>query len=590
MDTPPSGRDSVPTIARSADLRAQLVDVLYQRALPTIYANTGVVVLSIAVLWSKAPRDWLAAWVVLACAVTLVRLALVQRYRRAKPATTAVARWAFYFAVTVTAWGILWGSLALVVFGVMPPHPVLSAFFIAVMAGISAGAVSSMSAYPPAAYGILVPILTSTALGYWISGQESSFALAGIAVVYLAVLVAFVRNGHRTVAESIALRFENLHLIERLREEKAEAERANAAKTHFLAAASHDLRQPLHAMGLFVSALDERVRGAVTRKLVAQLGASMEALRGLLDGLLDISRLDAGVVQPRIGDCALQELFDRLAHDYAAAAEEKRLRLAFVATKLVVRSDPALVERIVRNLVSNAIRYTRRGGVVVGARRRGTQVLVTVCDSGVGIAGEELGNIFREFYQIGNPERDRSKGLGLGLAIARRLAQLLDCRLDVVSILGRGSAFTLTLPRSTASTAERPAVTASTSNRLPAATILVIDDERAILDSMQALLESWGCKAVLADSGEGARAALARERGRPDIIIADYRLRDGERGADAIKRLHAEHGADIPAIIITGDTAPERLREAQASGYFLLAKPLAPAQLRALLRHVLSER
>lgn len=584
MDRAAHGNDPLAGAIRAEQLRA-----IHQNLPLVLISNVVIPLLTVWALWDDVDHTLALGWLMLMLLVVTLRAAGWIAYRRATPQSAPQARrWSMWLVGSAFASGCLWGTA-----GVMlnvPDSPLPFSLIILILAGMGAAAVISYGAILPVFYAYFLPSLVPFVVTALFGPAQIQFVMAIAATIFIVAVSILARTMHRMLLQSLRLRFENLDLVAELRAQKETAEQANAAKTRFLAAASHDLRQPLHAMGLFVSALAERVRGAVTRKLVAQLGASMEALRGLLDGLLDISRLDAGVVQPRIGDYALQELFDRLAHDYAAAAEEKQLRLAFVRTKLVVRSDPVLIERIARNLVSNAIRYTRRGGVVVGARRRGSQVLVTVCDSGVGIVGEELTNIFREFYQIGNPERDRSKGLGLGLAIARRLAQLLDCRLDVVSIPDRGSAFTLALPRSAAPITERPAVTTSTSNRLPAATILVIDDERAILDSMQALLESWGCKAVLADSGESARTALARERGRPDIIIADYRLRDGERGADAIKCLHAEHGADIPAIIITGDTAPERLREAQASGYFLLAKPLAPAQLRALLRHVLSER
>lgn len=574
----------------SPEVRAQLIAAVYERAISTIYANAAVAALSIAVIWRSSDFGWLATLLIGAAVLTAMRLALVRAHRRAKPTPSAAAPWGIYFAVTVSFWGVFWGAMALLVFGMLPPDAMRTAFFVSVIAGVSAGAASALSAYPPAAFAILVPLLSLTALGFLAGTNESRFAFAGIAMIYLAGQIAFVRNAHRHIAESVALRFDNLHLIDELRGQKQAAEQANNAKTRFLAAASHDLRQPLHAMGLFVSALEERVRGAAARKLVDQLKASTDALRELLDGLLDISRLDAGVIQPRISDCSVQALFDRLNHDYAAVADEKKLRLVFAPTCVAVRGDAALLERIVRNLLSNALRYTERGGVVVGARRRGTDIRMEVYDTGIGIHPNEIGNIFREFYQIGNPERDRSKGLGLGLAIAARLAQLLDSQLDVVSVPGTGSRFSLSLPRSTvpATHVEMPSKPAP--GRLTSAVVVVIDDERAILDATHTLLEGWGCHAVLADSGASACTALARERRQPDVIVADYRLRNGESGLDAIKALHAEYGTAIPAIVITGDTAPDRLRDAKASGYHVLAKPLAPAQLRALLSHLLVEK
>lgn len=560
-----------------------------------IYKNTPLVLISNAVIPSLlvyALRDHVARWMLLTWMTLMFslvawRAVALMLYRRAAPEQHTAQRWSVYLLVFAAISGSLWG-----VAGVMlsdPSSPLQFSLILLILAGLGAASVIAYAIYLPVFYVFFLPMLLPFTVSGLLSGTSLPLVMAIAALMYVGALSFFAHNLHNMLTESLRLRFENLGLVQALTVEKEAAERANAAKTRFLAAASHDLRQPLHAMGLFVSNLSERVRGTGTRKLVAQLSASMEALRGLLNALLDISRLDAGVIQPRIANCSLQLLFERLAHDYAVAAAQKKIALTFVPTDAWVRSDATLLERIVRNLVANAVRYTERGGVVVGCRRRGaSQLRIEVWDTGIGIAAHELSNIFHEFYQVGNPERDRSKGLGLGLAIAQRLALLLDSRIDVVSEPGRGSMFALTAPRATAAGTETKAPAAPAPGRLRQALVVVIDDERAIREATKITLEGWGCETVLADSGETALAGLAQCGRSPDVILADYRLRSGETGAGAVEGLQAKYGRHIPAIIITGDTAPDRLREAEASGYHLLHKPLAPARLRALLAHVLA--
>lgn len=584
MDRAAHGNDPLAGAIRAEQLRA-----IHQNLPLVLISNVVIPLLTVWALWDDIDHTLALGWLMLMLLVVALRAAGWIAYRRATTQSAAQARrWSLWLIGSAFASGCLWGTA-----GVMlnvPDSPLPFSLIILILAGMGAAAVISYAAILPVFYAYFLPSLVPFVVTALFGPAQIQFVMAIAATIFIVAVSILARTMHRMLLQSLRLRFENLDLVAELRAQKETAEQANAAKTRFLAAASHDLRQPLHAMGLFVSALAERVRGAATRKLVTQLIASTEALRSLLDGLLDISRLDASVIHPRIGDVPLQDLFDRLAHDYAAVSAEKGLRLRFMPTRLTVRGDPPLVERIMRNLVANAVRYTDRGGIVVGARRHRTGVRLEVWDTGIGIAANERERIFHEFYQVGNPERDRGKGLGLGLAIAQRLAHLLGSHIEVGSTPGHGSHFALTLPRGGKSGTAPSAAPVMMPGRLPAALIVVIDDEHTVLQATQALLEGWGCETVLADSGAAAQAALAERGRRPQLIIADYRLRDGETGAGAIGALQAEHGADIPAILVTGDTAPERLREAQASGYHLLAKPLAPAQLRALVRYLLVER
>jgi signal transduction histidine kinase/CheY-like chemotaxis protein len=380
--------------------------------------------------------------------------------------------------------------------------------------------------------------------------------------------------------------------LERKVEERThELAAANQAKSRFLAAASHDLRQPLHALGMFVAQLRGRVTEPEVAALTGKVEAAVTALQQLLDSILDISRLDAGIVSPAPVDFPLAPLLERLAESFAPQAERKGLRLRAVPTRVAVQSDPVLLERVLLNLLANALRYTERGGIVIGCRRRGERVRIEVWDSGTGIAPEHHQAVFQEFYQVGNPERDRQKGLGLGLAIAARVARLLGSRIDMHSRVGRGSVFAIELPRGKASAtrAGAPAVRYQ-ADSLRGALILVVDDDPLVREAMETLFQQWGCEVASAANGDQAVAQARRLVRAPDAIVCDYRLPEGETGIDAIRRLQAAVGADVPAALVTGDTAPERLREAQAGGYALLHKPLQPAKLRALLEHLLAAR
>jgi signal transduction histidine kinase len=364
-----------------------------------------------------------------------------------------------------------------------------------------------------------------------------------------------------------------------------EAERADQAKTRFLAAASHDLRQPMHALGMFVAALNEPRPEAERAALLSQVNRAVLALGDLLDSLLDISRLDGGRVEANVAALALQELFDHIRLCFLETAESKGIELVVRRTSYWVRSDRLLLERMLTNLVSNAIAYTRTGRIAIVARKRGQHVRIEVRDSGIGIAADAQERIFDEFVQLHNPERDRSKGIGLGLAIVKRLATLLDHPLHLRSCPGMGSVFALDVPRSIA----QPGISAMQFRAMDEATrldlrVLVIDDDPLVRASIGGLLVDWGCDVHLEPGDRDLPKRLAGEYPAPNVILCDLRLADGLAGTDLIAAVQAAIGQSIPAIVITGDTDPSTLREVRHTGCIVLSKPVRPAQLRAVLR------
>jgi CheY-like chemotaxis protein len=404
------------------------------------------------------------------------------------------------------------------------------------------------------------------------------------------MVTGLARRYSKSLVDALELRFRNADLVEKLSAKSEAAEQANLAKSRFLAAASHDLRQPVHALGMFVGALRGHKLPAASRTLIDHIDGSVGALDGLFTSLLDISRLDAGVVEASPQTVLLQPLIARVCADLAGEADAKGLGLVHPATSLAVHSDPVHLERILRNLVGNAVRYTGAGRVTVGARRVGAGLVrLEVWDTGPGVPERERAAIFEEFYQLaGAEQRDRAKGLGLGLAIVRRLSGILGHRLDFDSRLGSGSVFRLTLPRVAPPRAARPSPAPRAHEEHAGGLILVIDDEPAIRIAMDQLLAGWGHQVMSAADAEEAHALLAGLGRAPDLILSDYRLR-GEDGIAVIRRLHKAFG-ETPVILLTGDTAPSRIREAQASGYPLLHKPVPHSRLRAAVTNLLRRR
>ncbi|WP_448189198.1 ATP-binding response regulator [Azospirillum sp. sgz301742] len=400
--------------------------------------------------------------------------------------------------------------------------------------------------------------------------------------VTLAGMVRMALRGRRRQYEARA-RIEDLRLA---REEAVTAQRvaemAARSKSRFLAAASHDLRQPLQSLFLFAEVLSSGRLGKLERQSMKNIERALGALKMLLDAILDVSKLDAGIISVERRDVPMREILGHIAGEYAGRAAGRRLDLRVVSCDAVVHTDPALFGRILRNLVENALRYTRQGRILVGCRRRGDRLLVQVSDTGIGIAREKQQEIFEEFVQVGNSERDREQGLGLGLAIVRRLSELLGHPVSVRSTLGRGSTFTLELPlvRPAEQDAPHPDAPCQATSQSGERVVLVIDDDAIVLMGLVAMMNSWGQRTLSANSREEAVGQLQAEGVVPDLIVADYRLRDGETGLDVIAGVWRHIGREIPAILLTGDTAPSVLREAHARGLRLLHKPIVPPDLK----------
>ena len=387
-----------------------------------------------------------------------------------------------------------------------------------------------------------------------------------------------------TVAEDIT---ERKAMEAELRAARDEAERANLAKSKFLAAASHDLRQPLQSLFFFAAALPAHVGSEAGVTILNHLEQGLDALKGLLDSLLDVSRLDAGVVTPVLEDFDVAEVMDPIRASYAPVAEGKGIRWQVEVCTGRVRSDRTLLGRLLRNLVENAIRYTESGLVRVQCRADGRFLSIVVQDTGVGIPDDHLERIFEEFHQVGNPERDRTQGLGLGLAIVRRLSRLLDHPVEVRSAVGRGSAFRVIVPMGDTAVAEPSESGDEIPGRGVGRFAVLVDDDAIVLMGLQMILTEWGYAVLAAGSADQAMERLSAQTRVPDIVIADYRLREGRIGTEVILRVRERYGAGVPGVILTGETGPDCLLDATAHGLTVIHKPVTPRELGAAVERQL---
>lgn len=565
-------------------IHTEQIDILFQH-IPLAQATNIVVATVLAwFLWGTAAQATIIGWWLAVVLIVLVRL--VMYYYRPRSAAPRIAWHSLMTGATALS-GITWGAAGILFF--IPDSAATLIFLTIILAGMAAGSIASHSSWPPAQFAYAILTMTPIALRY-LTEEGDLWVLGPMCLIYLFNILAFARQLSRTLIESIRLRLEKQELAQKLRDEmtaseqaRSRAEEASRAKSKFLAAASHDLRQPLHAVNLFIEALRNEKDPARAELVLTHLSTSAQSLEELLNELLDISKLEAGLFKPHIKVLSLQEVFDALEHELQPVADEKDIGLRFVPTRLSIASDPNMLGRILRNIINNAIRYTDTGAVLVGCRRKGTTVAITISDTGPGIATEHHLAIFREFYQLGNPERDRRKGLGLGLAIVDGLCRVLDHPLELKSRIGHGSTFAVHVPIAAADPTCDEIVKAETPVPLENYGVLIIDDEPAICRAMNEVLRSWGCRVVTAESGQDALAQLSTSGFVPDVIIADYRLREGHTGANVIAEIRQSLGKSIPAAILTGDTAPERLREASAGGFVLLHKPIQPSRLRAAL-------
>ncbi|MDG0862999.1 response regulator [Pelomonas aquatica] len=540
--------------------------------------SVGGVFVVLCVAYAHSAHFALLAW---ACGMLLV-LAGQFAFPRLM-ARASQQRFLSGYAALGVVLGLAWASCAVLV---RPDNFGFEAFVVLALCVVfTAGSVFNAH-HLPMLYGFQIAGQGTLALIYALRGGTLNWGIAAGFAILMWTLIGYGRAFHRGFVRAIELGFENARLVGELTAKTQALEQANLAKTRFLASASHDLRQPLHAMSLLIGLLGERARGLGVEDLVQRIGQSTEAMESLLNGILDISRLDAGVERPEPVALPVQELLAGIERQFAPLAAARGLSLRTHAAAHWVRSDRALLARMLDNLVANALRYTERGGVLVGVRPHGDGLAFEVWDSGIGIPADQFDAVFQEFVQLHNPQRDRSLGLGLGLSIVRRTAELLGHRVELCSRHGRGSRFRVIVPRGAPASAAEPALAgARQAEPVAGLRVLVIDDEAPIRFALQGLLDAWGCEGVVARDGADALARLDDGLPVPDAILCDYRFEQGT-GVEWVGRLRERLGADVPALIVTGDVTASQLIDIAASDLPVMHKPVSPAALRAWLGRV----
>jgi signal transduction histidine kinase/ActR/RegA family two-component response regulator len=595
------------------------IRMLYAHAPTVVLANLincGLVAFS---LWGRIDSAVLLTWVSAIAVTTLVRVGLWYAYRvRGRTGTVDAGRWGRRYILCATFSGLLWGGTA--VLFIRPDDPVTLILVTFVIGGMAAGAVTALSSYLPAFYLYLAACILPLEVRLLTDGGVLHSAMGAMGLMYFTALVISARSFNAALTRAHDLTADKERLLATMDQEvrsrtkdlvetnvrletevaerktaeaalevaRTEAEKSNQAKSRFLAAASHDLRQPLQSMFLFAHALYRHIADTRGRDELVKIERGLDVLKGLLDSLLDLSRLDINVIEPKIEAIPLQPMLDDLLASYRRVAASKSITLHGGPPCAVrVESDPTLLGRMVRNLVENAIRYTERGSITLTARPAGAVVRIAVEDTGIGIPADQLERIFEEFHQIGNPERDKGRGLGLGLSIVQHLSSILGHPVAVRSQLGRGSTFTIEVPLATAEAAEAAPPAAPQ----PVATgrrVMVIDDDPMVLLALGSVFETWGYTVTMAGSEREAVEQCPPDA-PPQLVIADYRLRGGKVGTDAIRSVRAAVAAPIPGIVLTGETGNECVAAADSLGAMILHKPVTPNQLDFAVRHLFGD-
>ena len=568
-------------------IRNEQIRLIYKQV-PIILIGSFVAAAAlVGFIWNLVSHQALLIWSVLFIILAIIRGLVAKSYwANSVSSFPKDLPWGTLFFVGAGFAGCLWGAAAVVFF--LPDKPEYILLIVMLYSGLISASAASSGAYMPAFYFFAIPAVVPFAIRLLADGRGIFTLMGLLTIFYLGICFVFVRTYHKNTLLLIQSQFENQALLEQVREEKqlAEtsqrvAEQAMVEKNRFLAAASHDLRQPLHALGLFIGAL-RRETPESRLHLVDSIQGSVSALNHLFNSLLDVSRLDAGVVQSTPKHTHLDGVLERLHAEYLSLALERQLSLEIESDNFVVYTDGVLLERVLRNLLVNAINYTDNGKISIKCEDAGDSVKIQVIDTGIGIPENETKAIFSEYYQLNNPERDRNKGLGLGLAIVRRLCALMGIEISVKSKLGEGTTFTLEVQNGERRLVDRESPF-DLSISIADLSVLVIDDEKSVLEGMRSILTGWGCPFVMAESADEAVTMIAELDFVPSIIFSDYRLRENKTGIEAIEAVYEELNRNVPAVVITGDTSPKLLKEVASSGFHLLHKPVTPDEFNQAL-------
>lgn len=562
---------------------SEQVKLIYTNMRVVFLGNIIAIVVLYAVFWGVGNVTHKSIWITLMSLLLFIRFLDMRKFLGISRGSDFNAEfWEWRLILGVLLSGIMWGVLFLLLLTPQKAEYVL--FIVCGYASLVAAANAAFSARVRVFLAYLIPASLPLSFATMFAGGSLYFIMGIAFLIYVLANIIVSRTFNRIIYDAIRLRYENLNLIDELKVQKELAEQAVLAKDTFLASASHDLRQPLHAQGLYLDAIEENVKPEGKQQLKS-IRKTNEALSNLFNSLLDVSRLNAGIVNVKKEHVSLRDVLSPVVDEFRGYSERSGIKLELACPQaLTVIADHVLVKRVVRNLLSNAFRYTHEGSVVIQCLSNDDNtVRVSVIDTGIGIPESEIDKIFLEYHQLDNPERDREKGLGLGLSIVKKLCNLMQTPLECLSNTGEGSSFSMILPKSNIKLLDIKS--REDLQSVKGTHVLVIDDEEDILEGMSQLLSNWGCLVTVAESENEALTKLSNKKvaSSLDLIIADYRLRENKTGAEAILRVHDFLKREVCAVIITGDTSENRLKEATRNGFYLLHKPVSPARLRTVL-------
>ncbi len=538
--------------------------------------------------WYLTGNADVLGWAALVHGAQLLQWSVARTFRQlGRAALVESTAWLRRYQVTLFLSALAWGLSAPIVL----PHEnnlmVTTAWAMALlgMAGLGAQVVSAVLS---AIYLWVVPLLLPIVLLMLHRGGVEQVCVAVFVLGFGSMSAFCAVSLHRLLKTALQTKLDNDALVRALRQQVVLVEQADREKSRFLASASHDLRQPMHALGLFAGALDKHLHGTALQPTVKNMMRAIDALEQSFSAMLDISKLDAGVIEPNLQSFPIRDLFRVLHMHCSGQAEELGLSLRFKPGGKIVTSDPQLLQRVLSNLIHNAIRYTREGGVVVVVRERGGMDSIEVWDTGIGISAEELPRVFDEFYQVTNPGRAGERGRGVGLGLVYLVVLLLGDRQEVDSNPGKGTVFRILLKPTEMADLDSVVLGADTvpspieENR----TVLLIDDEESIRTGMRELLQTWGYQVLVAGNINEACTEVRRHAEVIDLVISDLRLANREDGITAIERVREAYGAPLPALLMTGDTSPEQVKRAHDSGHRVLFKPVRTRDLHSVLRGI----
>lgn len=559
------------------------IDYVFKQLKITGWPHAAVVTLTAYAIWQYQHNGWIWLWFLALQSSHYMRVKVLDPFwARYKAAGRDYFHVRILLSLGMLSTGCAWAVIP--AFFMQDPHSETFVFVSITIAGMISATLPALAAYLPAYLAFVLPIFAALAGRYYSLDME---AAAFLTVAFLGAMggISYIIN--QIITHSITIDFKNQALLREVTDAKEKAEQANQAKSRFLAAASHDLRQPLQALGLILESIRLRTQSNDdgVAPLVNQCIESHDALSALLNALLELSRLESHQLDVHKMALPLRDLAGSIVGEFQPAAQQKALQLTLAGDDVIVDTDPVLFGRVLRNLISNAIKFTAAGQISVHWTQQDADILLSVSDTGVGIPAEEIDKVFDEYHQVSNEARNREEGIGLGLSVVKKMCQLLKIPITLESTVGQGSTFTLRLPTGQLSTSVTRQEQAPAD--LEGYRVIIVDDDKALLSAVAGIMADWKCNCVTAESLQEALEKLASQSFEADLILSDYRLGGGVNGIDVIKAIREQLGKEIPAVLMSGDTDPALVKRIREQHYYLIHKPVKPTHLRKTMRNLL---